>query len=236
MYHRAADPSHVDMRARALATIAVLLCTIGATPAAAGAAPPIPRVRVTVPHVELPLPRAARPLAEGEWSRSSQLFERRLEAAGNPETLAVEEMMLAIGRARVRNVAKTCVDRAAHNVLEAEAAALASGQARPNREQLHDALEAEIDDCLEATAPGAAGPARNKMSGWLADQVLPPVDQAVQTSTTVNAPITWPSAGAGASTTTTDPGHDDASSFPWWVALVAAALGGALFLRARRRS
>jgi MYXO-CTERM domain-containing protein len=229
------------MRAQSLVTVGVV-CAIGAGSAPADATPPIPRVRIVVPHIDVPVPRVDRPLAETDWSSSSRLFEERLETAGSPETLAVEDTILAVGRRRLREDAKTCVDQAADNALEAEVGALASGQALPDRQQTHAALEGGIDDCLATAVPAAATPARQKLSGWLADQVVPTVDEAVQTSATVDASIVWPSARTGVPTrpaaTTGDSGpDDDDSASPWPVVLVAAALGGgALLLRVRRRS
>ena len=226
-----------DMRARALVAVGVV-CATGIASVPAEAAPPVPRVRFTVPHVDVPVPSVDRPLAESEWSGGSRLFQQRLESAGTAEKLAVEETMLVVGRQRLREAAKSCLEHATGELLQAEVAALASGHALPERQQSHDALEGGIDQCLGEVVPTAAASARQELSGLLADQAIPVIDEAVQTSTTVAASITWPSQPGVAvdPVPSPDPLNGDDSPVPWPGVLAVGAVGGAaLLLHGRRR-
>jgi hypothetical protein len=224
------------MRAKALVAVG-FVCATGIVSVPAEAAPPLPRVRFTVPRVDMPVPSAGRALAESEWSGGSRLFQQRLESAGSPEKLAVEETMLAVGRQRLREAAKSCLEHATGELLQTEVAALASGHALPDRQQSHDALESGIDQCLGEVLPAAAAPARQELSGLLADQAIPVIDEAVQSSTTVAASITWPSQPGAGVDPAPPPGpvDDDDSPFPWPGVVVVGAVGGAALLLHRRR-
>jgi hypothetical protein len=225
LYHRRGASTHMGMRAKALIA-AGIICAIGIAAAPASAAPPFPRVKFTVPHVEVPVPAARAPLTERDWLNHTSLYEQRLDEAGTPDELAVRETVLVAGDVRLRKAAEACTDGASNTVLQdvlpKEAIEVFSGQGLPEPERVQEDLASTINGCIGENFPQAAAPATEKVSGWLADQAIPAVDRAVENSTTVDASIAWP--------------EGEGSSFPWPVALLGALVGGALLVRAIRRS
>jgi hypothetical protein len=193
----------------------------------------IPTIRIKVPPIEVS-PTVGRPLRQSEWRPGNTLYEQRLSAAGDDATLAVEETVRLTPEERLRVAIRECGKEGATSALDGSAQELVNTGEAPT---LNAAVGYTIGGCLSSQLPDETPPeAIDEMASYLADQLVEPADEAIQTSSAVDVSLTFPGTATG-STAGSDPvptssPTDDGSSFPWaalvvigGIALLAAAYG-----------
>jgi hypothetical protein len=130
-------------------------------------------------------------------------------------------------------VIRECAEEGARSAFNGSAQALIEAGEAPN---LHDAVGFTINGCLSSQLPEETpDEAIDEVSTYLADQLVPPVKEAVQTSSSVNVSLTLPTVSDPGPVTTPSPDGD--GSFPWEavVAIVGVAVV-VLVIRARTQS
>jgi hypothetical protein len=218
--------------------VAVIVTGLSSSLAPAPAAAAIPPIRIKVPHIERP-PTVGRPLDQSEWLRGNSLYRQRLRDAGSEEALAVEDTVRRIREARLREAIRKCAEEGARSAFNGSAQALVAAGEEPN---LHDAVACTISGCLSSQLPEETpDEAIDEVSTYLADQLMPPVKDAVQTSSSVDVSLTLPTV-SGDDATPVEPGPvppptpPDGGSFPWGaVVAIGGVAGVALVIRAARK-
>jgi hypothetical protein len=191
----------------------------------------IPTIRIKVPPIEVS-PSVGRPLRQSEWRPGNTLYEQRLNAAGDDATLAVEETVRRTPEERLRLAVRECSQEGATSALDGSAQDLVNTGQAPT---LNEAVGYTINGCLSSQLPAETpSEAIDEMATYLADQLVEPADEAIETSSAVDVSLTFPGTATGGTSGVSDPGTtpsppDDGSSFPW---AAVAVIGGAALLAA----